>query len=126
VIDFPDVEAQALATGAVVAAFVTRGTLTEGDEIELGAVSTRDPDLAQARYRRLAGREFAPGEFTAVVESVSPAALLDPLAGGACQVWNGPGEGDLVVLRVYGRAGPIVEDTRFHEMRAAVDGALRS
>jgi hypothetical protein len=126
VIAFPEVEAQALATGAVVAAFVGRGTLTEGDEAVLAASPGPDLDLVQPRFRDLAARSLDPGEFTAVVESVNPAALLDPVAGIECHVWAEPGAGDLVLLRVYEGDGPVIDDRRFEEMRAVVEGALRA
>ncbi len=101
--------------------------MTEGDEVELAGPSASgiDPGEIQPRFRNLATQPLEAGEFTAVVESVHPAALLDPAAGSACHVWARHGQGDLVVLRVYGAAGPVVEDARFGEMRAIVEGALQ-
>jgi hypothetical protein len=98
----PDAELAALVTGATVVAFVARGTLNEGDEVELAADGPP--------------RVLPPGEWSAVVEAVDAAALDRPTAGRG---------GDLVVLRVYGVDGPVLDDTAFEAARQAVEGAMR-
>lgn len=122
---FADVEASALASGEVVAAFVPRGTLTEGDEFHLIAEAT--PPARQVRPDiRPTPFVAVKGDFAAVVESVHPAALLDPDAGASCHVWQQPGDGDLVVLRIYLDSGPVLDDDAFAARRAEVEGALQA
>jgi hypothetical protein len=122
---FADVEADALASGAVVAAFVSRGTLTEGDEFELGARTTPAERLVRADITPARPVPWE-GGFVAVVESVHPAALLDPEAAATCHVWQQPGDGDLVVLRIYRESGAVLDDDAFAAKRAEVEGALRA
>lgn len=124
-IELPAAEAHALATGAVVVAFVTRGLLTEGDEFEMASEAQVDADRIQPRFRGKLTGSAEVGDITAVVEAVHPAAFLDPLLGSECHVWLEPGEDDLVVLRVYGPLGPVIDNPRFEEMRSVVEGALR-
>jgi hypothetical protein len=105
----PDAELAALVAGATVVAFVARGTLSEGDEVELvpeGAVSAQPP-----------------GEWSAVVAAVDAAATaVDAAALDRPAAGRG---GDLVVLRVYGVDGPVLDDTAFEAARQAVEGAMR-
>ena len=92
-----DDEADRLTTGAAVTAVVERGTLTEGDEIELGDA------------------------FSAVVEAVDPEALGETADPGSASSETR----DLVVLRVYGAVGPVLDDGQFEDMRRDVEGGLR-
>ncbi len=117
-------ELMALATGAVVIAFVPRGTLTEGDEVELLGTRSIPLDSLKAAYRRW-GSTAALDGYTAVVVSVDPAAILDPVAGAARHIRSELGEGDLVVLRVFGPEGPVLSDEAFHARQRSVEGALR-
>lgn len=120
----PDIQVNALVTGEVVVAFVARGALTEGDEIDLIGSGAIDPDRLQPRFRDRF-RETSPPGFSAVVVSVDPAAVLDPAAGQGCHIYKEPGEGDLVILRVYGRGGAVLEDDSFDRLRSIAEGALR-
>lgn len=90
----------ALITGEVVAAFVPRGTVTEGDEVNLGA-------------------------GMAVVTAVDPTALLDATAEGAGHVVQSIPGGDLVVLRVYDGDRPVLSDEVFWARVRSIEGAMR-
>jgi len=125
VIALSEAEIHALAAGAVVATFVERGTLTEGDEIDLRSAESADRDDLQPHLRSPMIVKEPVGRFTAVVESVNPAAILDPVAGAALHARVIPGDGDLVILRVYGADGAVLDESAFSEMRSAVEGALR-
>ena len=114
----------ALATGEIVIAFVPRGTLTEGDEIELTGSGPSSPASLKAPYRRWAQQAALDG-YGAVVVSVDPAAMLDPASGAARHIRADPGDGDLVVLRVFGSEGPVLSDEAFAARRHSVEGALR-
>lgn len=117
-------EMMALVTGESVVAFVDRRTVDEGDELELdGGGSRADAELKPA-YRRWADVPTPHGEWTAVVESIDPAAILDPVAGSSRHILAEAGTGDLVVLRVYGDDGPVLSDTAFAARRRSVEGAL--
>lgn len=99
-----DPELVALAEGEVVAVFVPRGTLTEGDEVAFG---TSD------------------GAWIAVVTAVDPTAIFDPAAQSAQHVLASVPEGDLVVLRVYEGDRPVLSDEAFQTQVRAIEGALR-
>lgn len=118
-------ELRSLATGETIVAFVPRGTLTEGDEVELhagGPAPGRGLKPAYVRWRTATLAE----RFNAIVLAVTPAAMLDPVAGAARHILSEPGEGDLVVLRVFGSDGPVLSDTAFAARRGSVEGALRT
>ena len=84
----------------------------------------RDTDLKPA-YRHWADRPVE-GEWSAVVEAVHPAALLDPESGSARHILAEAPGGDLLVLRVYGPDGPVLSDAAFEARRRSVQGALAS
>ena len=105
-------------------AFVARGVVTEGDETALEAVGDRKTDDVKQAYRRWANLPSPEGTWTAVVEAVHPTGLLDPVAGSARHVLTAIPQGDLVILRVYDVAGPVLSDTAFAARRKAVEGAL--
>ena len=112
-----------LVTGEAVVAFAERGAVDEGDEVELRPGGPRPPEELKPAYRHWADRRVE-GEWTAVVEAVHPAALLDPDSGAARHVLAATPDGDLLVLRVYGSDGPVLSDTAFEARRRSVQGAL--
>jgi hypothetical protein len=121
-----DPELRGLATGESVVAFVERMTVTEGDEIDLEPGGRLPSDLLKPAYRRWADAGPPPGRWTGVVESVDPAVILDPVAGSSRHLLMvAPEDGDLVLLRVYGAAGPVLGDDAFSARRRSVEGALR-
>lgn len=120
-----NVELRALASGETIVAFVTRGTSTEGDEVVLRGGGPVPRGGVKPAYRRWEATTVA-GEFNAVVVAVTPSAMLDPVAGAARHVLMEPGEGDVVVLRVYTGEGPVLSDTAFAARRGSVEGALRT
>lgn len=121
---FTDPELRALAEGECVIAFVPRGSVSEGDEVTLSADGPLPVGGLKPAYRRWADAGPPEGTWTAVVESVGTAAALDPIAGAARHILAGPGEGDLVVLRVFGEDGPVLSDEAFDARLRSVDGAL--
>ncbi len=118
-------ELMALATGEIVVAYVERGALTEGDEIDLVPSGGRPEAEVKPAYRRWL-HVGPPVGYTAVVVSVDPAALLDPHAGSARHVLAAPGEGDLVLLRVFDDTGPVLSDEAFAARKRSVEGALQA
>lgn len=124
VLNVSDPELRALVSGESVIAFVPRGTVAEGDEVELSANGPLRPDQLKPAYRRWADAGVPEGEWTAIVDVVSPAAALDPTAGGTRHILDGHGSGDLVVLRVYGDDGPVLSDEAFDARVRSVTGAL--
>ena len=122
---FLDVEARALISGESVVAFVHRHSFTEGDETPVVAHETASPDAVKPAYRRWIGSDLPTGEWTAVVEAVHPAALLDPESGNSRHVLMAPGNGDLVILRVYDDRGtPVLSDQAFAARVRSIEGAL--
>lgn len=117
-------ELRALASGESIVAFVARGTLSEGDEIELTASGPRPAAELKPAYARWAAAD-APRGLSAVVVSVSPAAMLDRRAGAARHILREAGEGDLVLLRVFTAGGPVLSDEAFAARHRSVEGALR-
>ena len=117
---------QALVEGETIVAFLPRGEVSEGDEVELSARGTRDPSTLKPAYRRWASVRPPRGPWSAVVELVAPVAVLDEEAGSSRHILEKtPLEGDLVALRVYGRHGPVLSDDAFRARRTSVEGALR-
>jgi hypothetical protein len=119
-----DPELRALAGGESIIAFIPRGTVSEGDELRLASGGPLAADELKPAYRRWADSGPPPGEWSAVVESLSPAASLDPAAGASRHVLVAPGDGDLVVLRVFGVDGPVLSDVAFDARLRSVTGAL--
>lgn len=117
-------ELRALATGETVIAFVPRMTVDEGDEVELSPGGPLDVGDLKPAYRRWSALPAPDGSWTAVVVSVDPAAILDPVSGAARHILAEPGTGDLVVLRVYGAEGPVLSDEAFGARRSSVEGAF--
>ena len=117
-------ELTALATGEIIVAFVARGTLTEGDEIELVGSGPSSPASLKAAYRRWAQSPTLDGHG-AVVVSVDPAAILDPTSGATRHIRSEPGDGDVVVLRVFGPGGPVLSEEAFAARLRSVEGSLR-
>ncbi len=120
-----DAELRALASGEIVIVFAERGSLTEGDEVELSPAGSVDAATLKPAYRRWADAGPPDARYTAVVESVDPAAILDPEAGAARHIRTEPGSGDVVILRVYGPEGAVLGDDGFAARRRSVEGALR-
>jgi hypothetical protein len=119
-----DPELRALASGESVIAFVARGTATEGDEVELLAGGSLPADRLKPAYRRWADAGPPAGVWTAVVESVDPAASLDTVAGASRHVLADVGPGDMVVLRVFGSSGPVLSQVAFDARVESVNAAL--
>ena len=120
-----DVEARARIAGEIVVAFVPRHSLTEGDEFPVVAGRLAAPEDVEPAYRRWAGEPLPDGEWIGVVEVVHPAALLDPDSGRSRHVFSRPGEGDLVILRVYDGSGrPVLSDEAFDARVKSIEGAL--
>jgi len=119
-----DPELRALASGESIVAFVPRMTVTEGDEVELTGNGPVPADHLKPAYRRWADAGPPPGEWTGVVVSVDPAAILDPVAGSARHILAEPGDGDVVLLRVYGSDGAVLGDEAFSARLRSVEGAL--
>lgn len=119
-----DPELRALASGETIIAFVTRGDLTEGDEVGITSSGGLDPEKLKAAYRRWADAEPPHGDLTAIVVSVDPATILDPVAGASRHILMAPGDGDMAVVRVFDAAGPVLSDEAFEARRHSVEGAL--
>jgi hypothetical protein len=119
-----DPEVRALAAGECVVVFVRRGSVDEGDEIELAGNGPLDPARLKPAYRRWATLGPPQGRWSAVVDAVEPAAILDPIAGASRHILDRPGEGDVVVLRVYGPEGPVLGDDAYEARRRSVTGAF--
>jgi len=120
----PDPDLRALASGETVVAFVPRGAVSPGDEVELAPGGPRQPAQLKPAYRRWADAGPPLGSWTAVVESVDPAAALDPVAGVSRHILAEPGDGDVVVLRVLGPDGPVLGDEAHAARVRSVTGAL--
>lgn len=115
---------RALASGATVVAFVPRGSATAGDEIVLHPAGGRPPATLKPAYRHWADGPPPDGEWSAVVVSVDPAGLIDGDAGSREHILEQVPDGDLLVLRVYGPAGPVLDDVTFRARCRGVEGAL--
>jgi hypothetical protein len=122
----PAPELLGLAAGEIVVAFAARGTVNEGDEVELAPGPSLDPAMVKPAYRRWLQMPLPDATFTAVVIAVDPAQLLDPEAGGARHLrTTPPTEGDLLVLRVSGPDGAVLSDEAFAARHRSVEGAIR-
>lgn len=121
-ISSPDLKA--LVEGEVVVAFSSRGLVDERDEVTFEASPRSDPSELKPAYRRWSDVEVA-GTWTAVVEAVHPATLLDPVAGSGRHILSSIPRGDLIVLRVFGEDGnPVLSDVAFDARRRSLEGAL--
>lgn len=89
-----------LTAGEAIGVLVPRGTVTEGDEIELG-------------------------RFIAIVTAVDPTALVDATAPGGRHVLATTQDGDLVILRVYDGERPVLGDDDFNDRVRSIEGAMR-
>ena len=120
---FTDTEARALAAGAVIATFVPRGSLTEGDEVDVaGGRPEPDAPVVSRFEQHLTGP--IPSGYTAVVVSVDPAAVLTSDDRPDLCVYAQHGDGDLIVLRVFGPNGPVIDDETFRANQLHVDEAV--
>ncbi len=119
-----DPELRALASGETIVAFVPRMTVTEGDELDLTGGGPLPTDDLKPAYQRWAEAGPPPGDWTGVVVSVDPAAILDPIAGNARHILSEPGTGDVVLLRMYGPDGPVLDEETFAARLRSVEGAL--
>lgn len=120
-----DVEARALLSGEIVMAFVSRHSLSEGDEFPVAAGRIAAPEEIDPAYRRWIGEPLPDGDWMAVVEAVHPAALLDPESGRSRHVFTTPGDGDLAILRVFdGTGSPVLSDEAFDARVRSIEGAL--
>ena len=114
----------AVATGESIVAFVARGAVEQGDEVELAGSESRAADQLQRPYRHWTGRDAPAGPWTAVVEEVHPSAALDPVAGAARHVLARVPEGDVIVLRVLRNGEPVLSDVAHSARRRSLDAAL--
>jgi len=121
----PDPDLRALVAGETIIGFVEPGTVAPGDGVALVATGPRSPEELKPAYQRWADAGIPPGNWSARVEAVSPAASLDPVDGSARHVLANPGEGDLVVLRVSGADGPVLTDAAFSARLKSLDSAMR-
>ena len=120
-----DVEARALIAGEIVMAFVPRHSLSEGDEFPVVAGRTSRAEEIEPAYRRWIGDPLPEGDWIAVVEAVHPAALLDAESGRSRHVFATPGDGDLVILRVFDGDGvAVLSDDAFDARVRSIEGAL--
>jgi hypothetical protein len=120
----PSPDLRALATGTTVVAFVPRGAADAGDEVVLHAEGSRPPATLQAPYRAWAEQTPPDGEWSAVVVSVDPAGLIDGPAGAPHHILAHVPDGDLLVLRVYGPDGAVLDDDAFAARRRDVEGTM--
>lgn len=119
-----DPELRALAEGECVIGFAPRGSVSEGDEVAVSANGPLPVGALKPAYRRWADAGPPDGAWSAVVEAVGPATALDPIAGASRVILAAPGEGDLIVLRVFGDEGPVLSDDAFDARKRSVNGAL--
>lgn len=117
-------ELRALASGEIIIAFAPRGTVDEGDEVELVAGDALPAEALKPAYRRWANSPPPAGDHTGVVVAVVPASILDPVAGAARHIRMAPGDGDIFLLRVFGPDGVVLGDEAFAARRRSVEGAL--
>ena len=117
-------ELRALACGEVIVAFVPRGSVSEGDEVELTGTGPLPPAALKPAYQRWSDVPAVEG-LTAVVVAVNPAASLEPVAGAARHILHDAGLGDLVILRLFTANGPVLSDEAFAARKRSVEGALR-
>jgi hypothetical protein len=124
VLALPIPDLLALVTGESIVAFAARGAVQAGDEVDLAASGTRPATALQPAYRHWAGRDAPPGDWTAVVEEIHPSAALDPIAGASRHVLVDVPDGDLVVVRTHGQAGPVLSDVAYGARRRSLGAAL--
>lgn len=120
----PDPDLRALVTGEVVIGFAPRGVVEAGDEVELVGSGPRPVHDLKPGYRHWAAMAAPAGAWSAVVEAVHPAALLDDEKGAARHVLTRIPDGDLLLLRVYGTEGAVLSDVAFAARRASLEFAL--
>ena len=121
---FVDAEARALIGGETIVAFVERHSLSEGEEVPISAEMAADPSMMKPAYVRWAGAVLPEGVWVGVVEAVHPAALLDQESGGSHHIYATPGNGDLVIIRVFDEAKPVLSDETYEARVASIEGAL--
>ena len=121
----PAPDLRALVAGEVVVAFVERGAVTEGDEVALVARGTVPPENLKPAYARWHDAETPPGAWTAVIEAVHPATIIDPEAGSPRHVRRRVPDGDVAILRVFDGSEPVLSDVAHAARRRSVEGALR-
>jgi hypothetical protein len=125
-VQIPNPDLRALASGEVVVAFVTRGAATEGDEIELTGSGPRDERELKPAYRRWADEPAPAGPWLGVVDRVDPATILDPEAGASRHILTeAPVDGDVIIVRVYGPDGAVLGEDAFVARKNSVEGARR-
>lgn len=125
VLTVPSPDLRALATGESVIAVVARGSVSEGDELDLAADDSRNADELKPAYRRWAAEKAPAGAWSAVVAAVHPAQAFDDAAASSRHIFSGHLEGDVVVLRMYGADGPVLSDAAFDARVSSLEGSLR-
>jgi hypothetical protein len=125
-VQIPNPDLRALASGEVVIAFVNRGAATEGDELDLHGSGPRAESGLKPAYRRWAAGPVPGGPWLGIVDRVDPATILETEAGSSRHILaEAPTTGDVIILRVYGPDGPVLSEDAFTARRASVEGALR-
>jgi hypothetical protein len=125
-LQIPNPDLRALASGEIVIAFVNRGAATEGDEIDLRGSGSRPESELKPAYRRWATESVLGGPWLGIVDRVDPATILDREAGSSRHILTeAPAAGDVIILRVYGPDGPVLSEDAFAARRSSVEEALR-
>ncbi len=108
-----DPELRGLAAGETVVAFVPAGAAEVGATLTLTGAGPLDPADLKPAYRRWATEPAPSGPWTALVVAVYPVTpLLRDRAAGRHLRATMP-DGDALVLRVAGTAGPVLSDAAF-------------
>ena len=125
-VQIPNPDLRALASGEVVVAFVSRDAATEGDEVELTGSGPRNERELKPAYRRWADEPAPTGPWFGIVDRVDPATILDSDAGASRHILaEAPADGDVIIMRVYGPDGPVLGEDAFMARKNSVEGALR-
>jgi hypothetical protein len=125
VLQLPLSDLIALVSGEIVVAESERGTLSEGDELDLEAGPARPAEELKPAYRRWSYAAVPEGRWTGVVVAVHPAQAFDADSGASRHLLTRALQGDVVVLRVYSEAGPVLSDVAFDARVRSLEGSLR-
>ena len=126
ILTLPNPDLRALIGGETLVAFAPPGTVAAGQHVTLAGGGPRPAAELKPAYRRWADVELPPGDWTASVDRAVPAASLDRADGAARHILTEAGDGQLIVLRVYGNGRPVLTDTAFAARLKSLESALRS
>ena len=121
----PDPDLQALASGTVIVAFADRNAVGLNDEVELIPAGPRPPSELSRDGQELIGLGPPGEQLVGLVVGLQPAASLAGPGGSDHHLLAEVPEGDVVILRVFGPAGPVVSDEEFEVRRAAIEAMFR-